>query len=209
MLRWFLPKEHSFFDLFGELSDLMKQAAKEYEEFIKAPIPNQYRAHNITEIEHKADQITHKTMDRLRETFITPIDRDDIRELIDCLDDVIDLIDGSARRIVLYEVKEVPQELQQLSWVLSKSIEYMQLGIKGLFDLKKNSEDIRNACRETQRLENEADNVFRHALARMFKEEEDLRMVIKLKEVFELLERATDACEDVANVLEGILIEHT
>jgi len=164
-------------------------------------------AARIKEIEHECDVLTHACVERLHTTFITPFDRDDIHRLITRMDDVMDYVEAAAERLVLYEITETTAEVRDLSDVLVRAMEGVQKAVAGLRDMK-NAQSIVKACIDVNRLENEADAILRNAVARLFKEEKDPITVIKWKEIYENLENATDRCEDVANIIEGVVLEH-
>lgn len=162
----------------------------------------------IKQLEHDADSITHKTMTELHKTFITPIDREDIHVLIKRLDDILDFMDAAAQRVSLYDIGKAPADLLKMAEINITSCELVKTAVAGLSNLK-NSAVINKACVEINRLENEADTTLRAAVAKLFREEQDIRQLIKLKEIYELLETVSDRCEDVANVVESIVIEYS
>jgi predicted phosphate transport protein (TIGR00153 family) len=164
-------------------------------------------AARIKEIEHETDVITHACVERLHKTFITPLDRDDIHRLITRMDDVMDYIESASAAVMLYELTEMTDAARALADVLVRATEAVAVAIKGLNDLKRPAA-ILNACIEVNRLENEGDEILRSALADLFRGASDPLLVLKWKEVYEALENATDRCEDVANVIEGVVLEH-
>ena len=166
------------------------------------------RAQRIKEIEHEADVVTHQCVAALHKTFVTPIDRNDIHRLISHMDDVIDLVDAAAERIMLYELDTMWQGLKDLADVLVRATESLEQAVQGLRDLR-HPDVIRERCIDVNRLENEADAVLRNALAALFRKEKDPILIIKWKEIYEILESATDRCEDVANVIEGVALEQS
>jgi predicted phosphate transport protein (TIGR00153 family) len=165
------------------------------------------RAARIKEIEHETDVITHACVERLHKTFITPFDRDDIHRLITRMDDVMDYIESAAIAVMLYELVEMTDPARELADVLVRSTESVAVAVSGLKNVKQ-SQAILDACIEVNRLENEGDEILRGALADLFREAKDPLLVLKWKEVYEALENATDRCEDVANVIEGVVLEH-
>lgn len=205
-----LPKDDKFFTLLEEstknllnAAELLKQLAaakneKEQAKFVSA----------IRDLEHKGDSVTHKIFSELNATFVTPLDREDIHSLTSALDDILDHIDGSARRVSLYKIKKFPKEMVTLSDVLCRSIEELHRGIGFLRDLRQ-FDRLQDVFQKVNQYENDADTIFEEAIANLFKKEKNAVQIIKLKEVFVGLETATDKCEDAANVLEGILIKHT
>lgn len=207
MLSRFMPREEKFFELFRQSSELMVEGAKVLcEQF--ADIANaEKHSKRLKDIEHKADEVTHKTIELLHKTFITPLDRDDIHKLISRMDDVLDFMDAASQRIHLYDVKSVPPMAMDLAVICVKSAEAIHIAIDKLEDLK-NRRLILDQTIEINRLENEADHTFRIAMAKLFREEPDARQITKYKEIYEILETATDRCEDVANIIEGIVLEY-
>lgn len=206
MFHLFLPRQENFFVLFRALSDQIVAGALEFALLLEELPECSGRCASIKDIEHKGDEITHQTVALLHKTFITPLDRDEIHRLITKLDDILDFIDACAQRICLYDIGSSTPEAVALSKIVIQTVEHVRLAVAGLADLK-NPEGIQASCVEINRLENEADVVLRAALAKLFREEKDLRQLIKLKEVYELLETVTDRCEDVANIIDGIVLE--
>jgi len=161
----------------------------------------------IKEAETQADGITHETIKRLHENWITPFDRDDIHNLITRMDDVLDLIEAAAERLVLYQVKVAPPEAKELATQLSSSCEVLAKAI-GLLSSMARAPEILERCIEVNRLENAADSAHRRAMADLFKAGNDPLMVMKWRDILDGLESATDRCEDVANILEGVVLEY-
>jgi uncharacterized protein len=207
MFGGFIPKEGRFFDLFKNLSNLIIEAATEFRGLLAHLDESEKRVRLIKEMEHKGDEVTHSTMDLLHQTFITPLDREDIHQLVSTLDDVLDFIDAAAQRVLLYEIKQVPDEARALAEICVKSAEKLQLAV-GKLDNLKNPEEIKKICVDINHLENEADHILRAAVAKLFREENDIKQLIKLKELYEILETVTDLCEDVANIIDGIVLEY-
>lgn len=202
-----LPKEHSFFDFFEQHAATEVDAAHLLREAFRAIDRAEELARKIKDYEHEGDRITHQTVEALHRTFITPMDRDEIHRLISKMDDILDFIDGAAQRILLYEIRDVPAEALELCEVLVRSTEQVARAVTGLRGLKYPM-DLLKTCVEINRLENEADSALRRGMARLFKESKDPIHVIKWKELYEFLEAATDRCEDVANIIEGVVLEH-
>jgi uncharacterized protein len=207
MFSSFIPKEGRFFDLFKELADCIVQGATEFKELAVNLPEAERRVRSIKDIEHKGDDITHSTMDLLHKTFITPLDREDIHTLVSRMDDILDFIDAAAQRLHLFQVDELPAEGRELAEICLQAARLVQSAVSSLDNLK-NPENVIKTCVEINRLENDADHVLRSGLARLFREEPDIRKLIKLKEIYELLETVTDRCEDVANVIDGIVLEY-
>jgi len=209
MWRILLPKESKFFDIFERHAALGVDAAKVVLELLsqRNGLPAITRAKRVKEIEHEADVLTHQCVELLHKTFVTPIDRDAIHRLITRMDDVIDNIESAAERVALYELPEGTQEARELARVLVDSTREIVQAIRGLRDLKHASGMLVN-CVNINRLENEGDTILRLGVARLFKEGPDPLWVMKWKEIYEYLEIATDRCEDVANIIEGIVLEN-
>jgi len=207
MFKRLLPREVSFFDFFERHSKLAIESIKELNAIALNPSEMAARAERIKEIEHDADDITHKCIDALHRTFITPIDRSDILRLIKRLDDIIDSMDSTASRMMLYELTDLRPEFGQFTEVLIEATAQIDAAIHNLRDLKKGEEAIQKCCRAIYKAENAGDQILRAALARLFREETKTALIIKWKDIFERLEVATDRCEDVANIIEGIVIE--
>jgi len=207
MLRWLLPRDEEFFGLFEHHAALTVEGAKEMQRLVQGDHNIRTRAARIKEIEHETDVITHTCVERLHRTFITPFDRDDIHRLITRMDDVMDYIDSAAIAVVLYELTEMTPPARELADVLVRSTESVAVAVSGLKNVKQ-SKAILDACIEVNRLENEGDEILRGALAELFRGAKDPLLVLKWKEVYEALENATDRCEDVANVIEGVVLEH-
>jgi predicted phosphate transport protein (TIGR00153 family) len=207
MLRWLLPRDEDFFGLFERHAALTVEGAREMQRLVQGNQNVRERAARIKEIEHETDVITHTCVERLHKTFITPFDRDDIHRLITRMDDVMDYIDSAAIAVMLYELTDMTPPVRELADVLVRSTESVAVAVSGLKNVKQ-SKAILDACIEVNRLENEGDEILRGALAELFRGAKDPLLVLKWKEVYEALENATDRCEDVANVIEGVVLEH-
>jgi predicted phosphate transport protein (TIGR00153 family) len=207
MLGAILPKKTEFFDYFSKHAALTVEGAKLLQTLLGDLRNVEEQAKKIKSIESEADKVAHETMDMLHRSFITPIDRGDIHRIVSRIDDILDYIEAASQRIWLYEIKEATPEAKEMARVLVRSAEAVKNTVDSLHDLK-DPERIRSACIEINRLENECDTLLRLATARLFKEERDPLMVIKWKEIYENIEDATDRCEDVANVIEGVVIEN-
>lgn len=208
MFRRLLPKETSFFDYFEQHSQLTNEACRELLTLVSANADIPTKVARIQEIEHETDEIAHQCIEALHRTFITPIDRAEIHHLISRMDDIIDAVDAATSRLITYEIKEVRADATQLAEVLVKATNEIELALKGLRNMK-NAAAIRKNCQTIYHLENEGDTILRAALAQLFKEEDRLILVVKWREIYQRLERAIDRCEDVANIIEGIVIEAT
>ncbi|MEZ4400758.1 MAG: DUF47 domain-containing protein [Kofleriaceae bacterium] len=208
MFGRFLPRETSFFDFFEQHAALTVEGTKEFLSLVTTGTNIEAKARRIADIEHETDVITHRCVEALHKTFITPIDRDSIHRLITRMDDVMDFIEAAAERIALYELTTMTTDVRDLADVLTRAAIQVEMAVKGLRNLK-DPQSILKQCIDINRLENESDQIIRRAVARLFREEkDDPIMVIKWKEVYENLEDAADRCEDVANIIEGVILEH-
>jgi uncharacterized protein len=208
MFGRFLPKETSFFDFFEQHAALTVEGTKEFLSLVTTGANIEAKAKRVADIEHETDVITHRCVETLHKTFITPIDRDNIHRLITRMDDVMDYVEAASERIALYELTTMTQDVRDLADVLYRAAQQVELAVKGLRNLK-DPQSILKQCIDISRLENESDQVLRRAVAKLFKEEKDPIMIIKWKEVYENLENAADRCEDVANIIEGVILEHS
>jgi len=200
-----IPKDEKFFVMFKEMTTTIIEGAqllKDLMDNFSDPGLSQQR---IKDIEHKADQLTHDIIKKLNKSFVTPLDREDIYALSAALDDILDLIDASAQRIVMYNVEKPTQEAKELAFLILKSCQAID---KAVALLGGKLEPISEYCMEVNSLENEADRVCREAISRLFDEEKDPIRLIKWKEIYETLERATDKCEDAANILESVVVKN-
>jgi predicted phosphate transport protein (TIGR00153 family) len=202
-----LPKEGKFFDLFNEHAELCVKGAKEMVALMTNFDDLEIRVHAIESIEKQADKVTHATLDALHKTFITPLDRDDIHQLISRMDDILDLLEDAAQTISLYDIKAITQEAKRLAELCLACTQKVKEAVALLHNMD-NSRQILEICKEVDRLESDADHVMRAAMSKLFREEPDVRNLIKLKAIYELLETVTDRCEDVSNIIEGIIVEN-
>ena len=207
MLRRFLPREEDFFGLFEQHAALTVEGAKQMRRLVQGDQNFRAVCARIKEIEHETDVITHSCVERLHKVFITPIDRDDIHTLITRMDDIMDFIEAAAVSVTLYELTEMTEPARALADVLVRATEEVAVAVAGLKNVKR-SDTILKACIEVNRLENEGDEILRRALADLFRGATDPLLVLKWKEIYDALENATDRCEDVANVIEGVVLEH-
>ncbi len=203
-----LPREGKFFDFFNEHADLAAQAALELQALLADLSQLERRSRAIEKCEKKADQVTHQTIQLLHRTFITPLDRDEIHQLINAMDDILDLMEDVATCLFLYDVKAVTPDAQKLAEICVSCTVKVKDAVAKLESMT-NADAILRLCGEIDRLESEADFVFRSAVAKLFREEPDVKQIIKLKEVYQLLEGVTDKAEDVANIIEGIVLENS
>jgi predicted phosphate transport protein (TIGR00153 family) len=207
MLRRLLPREEDFFGLFEQHIALTVEGAREMQRLLQGGQNARVLAARIKEIEHETDVITHACVEKLHKTFITPFDRDEIYRLISRMDDIMDYIESASAAVMLYELAEMTAPAQELAQVLVRSCEATAVAVRGLRTVKQ-PDAIQKACIEVNRLENEGDEILRNGLAGLFREAKDPLLVLKWKEVYEALENATDRCEDVANIIEGVVLEH-
>ena len=199
-----IPKEARFFDYFDQQSQNILRAAVLLKELIRDFGDARAKAHAIKEVEHQGDLVTHEIVRRLNTSFITPIDREDIYSLATRLDDVLDFIEAVADRLVIYRIKEPTSACRALADVIVLQAEAVDRTIKCLRTM---DPGFHEHTVEVNRLENSADRLLRESLAALFEEEGDPIEVIKWKEIYETLEIVTDRCEDVANVIEGIILK--
>ncbi|HPO14742.1 MAG TPA: DUF47 family protein [Candidatus Hydrogenedentes bacterium] len=208
MFRNLLPKEENFFDFFEQHCRLAIEACNELYGMVSTSGDMTVRAARIKEIEREADSITHVCTDTLHKTFITPIDRSEILGLMQRLDDIVDSVESIAARLVMYDIQESRAEAVALVDVLVRASQEIIQAVTGLRNMK-NQDTIKMHCIKLFDLENEGDILMRNALADLFKHETDPIKVIKWKEILERLEKATDRCESVANIIQGIVIENS
>lgn len=205
-----MPREVRFFDLFNQHAALVVQGGAAIADLLRNyddVAGRAARIEQIGEIEHAADRITRETVERLHKTFVTPFDRDDIHRLISRMDDVLDLIQDAAESLVLYDIHEVPPEASHLADLVKICCERVQSATVLLSSME-NAQSILMVCQEIDGLESDADRVMRGAISKLFRENGDVRQVIKLQAIYEILETATDKCQDVANVIEGVVLEN-
>jgi len=202
-----LPREGRFFDYFNEHAGHAVLAAVELKALLADLSDLEVRRKNIERHEKQADQITHHTMQLLHQTFITPLDRDEIHQLITTMDDVLDLMEDIAQCLFLYDVRAVTPEAQRLAEICVACTEKVRDAVARLESMD-NTDAILKLCAEIDRLEADADYVMRSAMAKLFREEPDAKEIIKQKEIYQLLESVTDKCEDIANLIEGIVLEN-
>ena len=202
-----MPTEGKFFDLFNQHAELAVKCAKEMVALMTNFDDLEIRVHAIEAVEKEADKVTHNAIELLHKTFITPLDRDDIHQLITRMDDILDLLEDAAQTISLYDIKAITPEAKRLAELRLSCAEKVQSAV-GLLSNMDNSRQILAICQEIDRLESDADHVMRAAMSKLFRDEPDVRTLIKLKAIYEILETVTDRCEDVANIIEGIIVEN-
>ena len=203
-----LPKEGRFFDLFNAHAAQVVRAAHELSALMQDYENREPHARAIDEAEHAADRITAEAIRLLHKTFITPIDRDHIHQLVNAMDDICDLIQDTTETLTLYDLRHITPECARLADIAVKCAERVQEVVRLLAKPNDSIDALTKTCEEIDRLESDADRVLRSAMSRLFREEQDVRELIKLKEIYELLEAITDRCEDVANLAEGISLEN-
>jgi uncharacterized protein len=199
-----IPREERFYDDFVALAEQIRRGAILLEEMLAPEQPIWDKADEIKEVEHKCDFLTHEVIQRLHRTFVTPLDREDIHALARSLDDVMDAIDASAAIIRLYHIQTVRPDARDLGRIIVASTEQVVRAMRALERRK----GVAEAAVEINRLENEADRAHQNAVRLLFHEERDPVVIMKWKEILDFLEDATDRCEDVANVLEGVVVKH-
>ena len=204
-----LPKEGRFFDLFNAHAEQVVRAARELKAVMDNFDAREEHARLVDEAEHTADRITADTIRLLHKTFITPLDRDHIHQLINALDDICDLIQDATETLTLYDIRRITPETARLADISLKCCERVKDVVHQLGVEDHKFETIVKIAEEIDRLESDADRVLRAAVSRLFREEQDVREIIKLKAIYELLEAITDRCLDVANLAEGISLENT
>jgi hypothetical protein len=205
--RFFPTEGKVFFEFFERHASKTLEAARLLQAMLKNPVDLSDQARRIKEVEHEGDVITHRAVETLHRTFVTPIDRGDIHRLISRLDDVLDLIDATAERVWLYDINSINREACDLADTLVNAVSEVSRAMVGLRDLK-NREGLLQVCMEINRYENQGDTLLRSAVARLFQDSKDPLLVIKWKDIFEFLEDAIDRCEDVANIVEGVVLEY-
>src|SRR5687767_10548962 len=205
-----MPREGRFFGLFDSHAKLSVDAARALVDVLRRYEIEANRAAGlklIEDAEHAADRITHETVQLLHSTFVTPFDRDDIHSLISRMDDALDLMQDAGESLVLYDIRKVTPEAVQLAELVLRCAERVQAAVKLLASMAEGPAMLK-ICQEIDKLESEADKVMRGAISQLFRDETDVRQVIKLKAVYEALESATDMCQDVANVIESVVLEN-
>jgi predicted phosphate transport protein (TIGR00153 family) len=212
MFSRLMPREGKYFDLFNAHAELIAQGGKALSNMIAALVDHPEQApvfaEEIDTLERKADAITHDTLAQLHTAFITPFDRDEIHQLINSMDDILDVMQDVAESISLYDITRVPVDAKAMAVVTENCCVSVQSVIKLLHSMD-NAPAILKFCHEIDELESEADRSLRSAMSKIFREEPDVREVIKLKEIYELLESVTDRCKDVAGTVEAIVLENS
>ena len=209
-----MPREGNFFEMFNQHADRIVDAARAFSHLVanySDPHLREQYNRDVDNAERAADRVTHDVNRMLHKTFITPIDREQIHQLINTMDDVADLVQDSAETMALYDVRVMTDEIRRLTDLSVKCCERVKEAVYMLSNIAEpaTAEAALKTCEEIDRLESDADRVMRSAMSKLFREEPDVREVIKLKAIYELLETITDKCEDVANLIEGIVLENS
>lgn len=203
----FVPKEEKFFDLFELSAHNMVRAAQELKNLADTWDDIEEKVAFITEMEHEGDSLTHRIIAQLHTSFITPFDREDIARLANSMDDVIDLIEDAALAMFIYKIPEPSQRAKELADIIVQEVSEVERAIPKL----RNRKDLKNIidhCVEINRLENKADRVYRSAQAELFDNTTNVVQIIKWREIYQHMESATDHCEDIADILEGVALKH-
>jgi predicted phosphate transport protein (TIGR00153 family) len=214
LFRKLLPREGNFFEMFNQHAERMVTGARAFSQLVAnygdANLREQYNR-EVDAAERAADKVTAEVNRLIHSTFITPIDREQIHTLINTMDDVADLIQDSAETMALYDVRHMTEEITRLTDLSVRCCERVKeaIGFLGHLSDQNSAAAALKTCEEIDKLESDADRVMRSAMSKLFREETDVREVIKLKAIYELLETITDKCEDVANVVEGIVLENS
>jgi len=201
-----IPKEESFFDLFEKASNNLLEAARLFVKTMEQFDGVVQNAERMERLEHEGDQVIHEIMARLNRTFITPLDREDIHQLASALDDVLDFMEATTERFVLYKIKTITPYAKEMAQIVAKQVEEIHRIMPQLRRLR--HQDILQHCIEINRLENAGDRILRDAMAALFDSQGNPLDVMKWRDLYELMESATDKCEDVAVVIEGIVLKN-
>lgn len=209
IVKFFLPKDRVFYDLFERVADNVSRMGKELRRLVSEPDFDQRAKiiNQIEDLEHANDDLTHNIFTELGRNFITPFDREDIHYLASALDDIADYIFASAKKINFYRVNPTDSGIQKLTEIIEQSAIHVSGAVKQLRDMK-NLREITEALVKVNSLENQADDVFDMSIERLFQTEVDAKEVIKKREIYQVMEIATDKCEDAANVIESIVIKY-
>ncbi|MBN8702825.1 MAG: DUF47 family protein [Bacteroidetes bacterium] len=209
IIQLFIPQDRVFFELFAKATGNLVEMSSVLNKMVITPYGDTRKdlIREIERLEHVGDNIAHEIFNELSTNFITPFDREDIHALGSSIDDILDFIHGSAKRIDLYKIEQIPDSVVKLAELIDKSAHELHNALSELKH-KKNVHKIKEACVRINSIENHADDVFNMAIANLFETEKDAVLIIKLKEILSALETATDKCEDAANVLESIIVKH-
>jgi uncharacterized protein Yka (UPF0111/DUF47 family) len=207
LLEKLMPRSDDFFDDFEKLAATTVEGTRLLKAMLDDFTDVPRKVQGIKDVEHRGDDITHRAFERLHKQFITPFDRPEIHRLLSRIDDVLDLADAAAERLGLYEIATVLPDARELAGVLVAAAETMQQAVRGLRDVK-NPKRVLEACKAVNVCENQGDTLIRRAIADLFKSGLDPLTVMKWKEILDLIEDGIDRAEDVANVIEGVVLEH-
>lgn len=199
-----IPRDTKFFDLFADMARNLGDGARLLKQTLDDFKDVDARVQQLKDIEHRGDEMTHNVLTRLNQTFITPFDREDIYRLASSLDDVLDFVYAAGVRLIMYKITSAPEAASRLAEIIIKQCDQLS---QAMVKLDKKNDLVLENCVEINRLENEADQIARAAIALLFEKEKDPISLIKLKELYEVLETATDKAEDAANVLEGVVLK--
>jgi uncharacterized protein Yka (UPF0111/DUF47 family) len=205
--EWIVPQEKLFFDLFEKQAAVLIEAAEHLISIIEDYNDIKNKVHKMKQLEHRGDEITHSIYEHLNRTFITPLEPEEISNLASALDDILDYIDGTAQQMLVYGIEETDDHMTEFSKLIALCVVEIEGAIRGIRDMK-NPKYIEERCIEINRLENLADDVLGHSIRELFQCNDAIK-IIKLKDIYENLELATDKCEDAANVLSDIAIRHS
>jgi uncharacterized protein len=208
-LKFFVPKDHSFFPLFERDAENLVKAAELLKKLMASSTPEEFEAihKEIREVEHKGDEITIQTYEQLNKSFITPFDREDIHELTAHIDDIVDSINGISRRVCLYKPKKLIPVYKDLAAIIYEGAVEIEGAIHCLKDAVANKEKIMKACARVKEIEHEADEIYFVGVQELFEKEEDPKELLKNNKILEILERSVDEEEDVTDTLKSILIK--
>lgn len=207
MFRKLLPRKDVFFDYLENAAGKAVEIVDAFRELLDHFDEVEARVKAIRELEHDADNILHKVLGDLHRTFVTPLDRNEISKIAKRIDDIVDLVEGAAQRIYHYDLRTARPPITDLVDLLAQQVRLVRKAMEGLSDLK-HPDELRKAIIDINTIENKADEILRTTIGKLFREEEDPREIIKWKEVFEHIEKATDRCEDVADQVENVLLEY-
>jgi len=208
MLKRFLPQQNGFFELFQKTADKLVSAAEEFHKMLRDLTNQQHYVDNIARYEDEADRIANLTFELLHKTFITPFDRNDIHQLTGQMDDILDLINRCAQRFPFYKLENVPEEIVQLASLSVRTTQLLKEAIYNLHSLKK-SKEIFDRCNDIDRVESAAHQVVLAGEKRLFAEENDFKQFFKLKEIYAHTKLIINRCQDVANIIKGIVLEYS
>ncbi|MFU8797725.1 MAG: DUF47 domain-containing protein [Gammaproteobacteria bacterium] len=207
MLKKLLPYEHTFFKLFNESAELLEEAAKQFHLMMTDLSRAQDHAHSIKELEKRGDKIARSTFELLHKTFITPFDRDHIHILASKLDDILDSTNRAAQRISLYKLTVLPKEIHQMAKITEQSAQELRAAIHHLNKMK-NTDAILKHCDTVNKAESQAHEIALSGIARLFEEESDFKQLLKIKDIYNYSKSIIDECEDLANIVKGIVLEY-